>query len=99
MHYVYVLRSGKDNNLYTGYTADLRQRHATHRAGKVASTRNRRPLQLIYYEAYVLAKDAKARELFLKSGSGKRFIRKLAPIHDTRTDCHRIKRWPGAAKT
>ena len=36
----------------------------------------RRPLHLIYYEAYVLAKDAKARELFLKSGSGKRFIRK-----------------------
>jgi len=76
VHYVYVLRSAKDNNLYTGYTADLRQRHAAHQAGKVASTRNRRPLQLIYYEAYLLAKDARARELFLKSGSGKRYIRK-----------------------
>ncbi|MGB5811048.1 MAG: GIY-YIG nuclease family protein [Polyangiales bacterium] len=76
MHYVYVLRSAKDNDLYTGYTADLRQRHAAHQAGKVASTRHRRPLHLIYYEANLLAKDAKARELFLKSGSGKRFIRK-----------------------
>ena len=76
MHYVYVLRSLKDRNLYTGYTADLRQRVADHTAGKAPSTRDRRPLHLIYYEAYLLAKDAKAREVFLKSGSGKRYIRK-----------------------
>jgi len=76
MHYVYVLRSAKDGNLYTGYTTDLRQRVADHTAGKASSTRDRRPLQLIYYEAYLLPKDAKARERFVKSGSGKRFIRK-----------------------
>jgi hypothetical protein len=45
-------------------------------AGKAHCTRDRCPLQLIYYEAYLLPKDAKARELFLKSGSGKRFIHK-----------------------
>ena len=76
MHYVYVLRSLKDGKLYTGYTTDLRNRVATHNSGNTTSTRNRRPLQLIYYEAYLWAKDAKARELFLKSGSGKRFIRR-----------------------
>ena len=76
MHYVYVLRSLKDGNLYTGYTTDLRQRVANHTAGKAPFTRNRRPLQLIYHEAYLLQNDAKARELFLKSGYGKRFIRK-----------------------
>ncbi|MDH3726187.1 MAG: GIY-YIG nuclease family protein [Myxococcales bacterium] len=76
MHYVYVLRSLKDGNLYTGYTTDLRQRVADHAAGKAPSTRARRPLQLIYYEAYLLGRDAKAREVFLKSGSGKRYIRK-----------------------
>lgn len=76
MHYVYVLRSGRDDNLYTGYTTDLRRRMSEHATGKACSTRDRRPLQLIYYEAYLLAEDAKARELFLKSGSGKRFIRK-----------------------
>ena len=51
MHYVFVLRSAKDGNLYTGYTTDLRQRVADHTAGKASSTRDRRPLQLIYYEA------------------------------------------------
>jgi putative endonuclease len=73
VHYVYVLRSLKDRHLYTGYTTDLRQRIASHTAGKAPSTRDRRPLQL---EAYLLAKDARAREVFLKSGTGKRFIRK-----------------------
>ena len=76
VHYVYILRSLKDRNLYTGYTTDLRQRLADHAAGKAPATRDRRPLQLIYYEAYLLPKDAKAREVFLKSGSGKRYIRK-----------------------
>jgi putative endonuclease len=76
VHYVYVLRSLKDRNFYTGYTTDLRQRVADHNAGKARTTRHRRPLELIYYEAYLLPKDAKARELFLKSGSGKRYIRK-----------------------
>ena len=75
MHYVYVLCSLKDGGLYTGYTTDLRSRFAAHREGAAKATR-RRPLRLIYYEAYLLAQDAKARELFLKSGSGKRFIRK-----------------------
>jgi putative endonuclease len=45
-------------------------------SGDASSTRNRRPLRLIYYEAYLVAQDAKAREQFLKSGSGKRFIRR-----------------------
>ena len=76
VHYVYILRSLKDGNLYTGYTSDLRARIADHTAGKARATRRRRPLQLIYYEAYLLSSDAKARELFLKSGSGKRFIHK-----------------------
>ena len=75
MHYVYVLRSVKDGNLYTGYTTDLRQRVADHAAGKARSTRDRRPLHLIYYEAYLLPKDAKARDAILKSGFGKRYIR------------------------
>jgi len=76
VHYVYVLRSLKDGKLYTGYTADLRKRLTYHNAGQAPTTRHRRPLDLIYYEAYLLPRDAKTREAFLKSGSGKRYIRK-----------------------
>lgn len=68
MYYVYVLKSVKDKNIYTGYTNDLRKRLAEHKSGKVKSTASRIPLKLIYYEAYSNKKDAQAREKYLKGG-------------------------------
>jgi predicted GIY-YIG superfamily endonuclease len=32
--------------------------------------KNRRPLELVYYEAYLTSSDAKHREIFLKGGKG-----------------------------
>lgn len=75
MYFVYVLRSKKDELLYTGYTPDLRKRISLHNEGRVASTKNRFPLDLIYYEACVNMHDARAREKYLKSGMGKRYIK------------------------
>ncbi len=75
MFYVYVLHSENDRKLYTGFSRDLKQRIQYHEQGKVTSTKNRRPLKLIYYEAYFLEKDAKSREIFLKSGSGKKYLK------------------------
>ena len=51
MVYVYVLRSERDGNLYTGCTRDLRKRLLLHNCGKVEATRARVPFDLIYYEA------------------------------------------------
>lgn len=76
MYYVYVLHSQKDGQLYTGYTSDLKRRLMEHSAGKTASLVYRLPVKLIYYEAYVDVADAKGRELFLKSGSGKTYLKK-----------------------
>ncbi len=76
MYYVYILQSEKDNKLYTGYTSNLKQRIKMHFSSEVESTKTRLPLKLIYYEAYTEKEDAQGREKFLKSGSGKRFIRK-----------------------
>jgi len=76
MYYVYVLVSELDNKFYTGSTPDLKGRFAEHCDGKVISTRNRRPLRLIYYEASLGAKaDAIRRERYIKSGMGKRYLR------------------------
>jgi len=75
MFYVYVLRSEKDNQLYTGCTQDLKERFALHANGRVKSTADRRPLQLIYYEACLDQKDAFHREKYLKSAYGKRYLR------------------------
>ncbi len=70
-YYVYILFSEKDGNLYTGYTNDIRERLKFHNEGKVTSTKNRRPLKLIYYEGCLNQQDATRREKYLKSGNGK----------------------------
>jgi putative endonuclease len=74
MYYVYVLRSKKDRKFYVGYIADLRKRMEHHSKGVVESTRNRRPLELVYYEACVKQQDALHREKYLKTAYGKRYI-------------------------
>ena len=76
MFYVYILHSLKDNKFYTGYTADLKRRVKEHFWGLEQSTKYRLPLKLIYYKAYLSKRDAEGRELFLKSGSGKRYLKK-----------------------
>jgi len=76
MFYIYILQSLKDNKLYTGYSSSLKKRLSEHETGIVVSTKNRRPLVLIYYEAYRVEKDAKIREKFLKTGQGREFIKK-----------------------
>jgi putative endonuclease len=75
MYYVYILRSKKDRRFYVGYTADLRKRIEQHSDGIVESTKNRRPLELIYYEGCVKQQDALHREKYLKTAYGKRYIR------------------------
>lgn len=76
MYYVYLLESKIDKSWYIGYSFDLRKRFASHNAGSNKSTKGKRPWKLIYYEAYLDRHDAKGRERFLKSGSGRRFIKK-----------------------
>ena len=76
MYYVYVLYSEKDFGLYIGYTNNLRRRLAEHEAGMSRCTSYRRPFILAYYEAYAMKKDAEGRERFLKSGSGRNYIKK-----------------------
>ncbi len=76
MDYVYLLLSEKDGGFYTGSTNDLKRRVYEHTSGNVRSTKNRRPLKLIYYEACLNETDAKQREIYLKSGMGKKYLRK-----------------------
>ena len=75
MYYVYILQSLKDNNFYTGYTQDLRNRLELHNKGEVKSTKCRVPLILVYYEACLNQQDATCREKYLKTSWGKRYIK------------------------
>lgn len=74
-HYVYVLKSLKDKKNYTGYTKNLKLRFEQHSKGLVESTKNRRPLTLIYYESCLNQQDATHREKYLKTRYGKTYLK------------------------
>jgi putative endonuclease len=76
MYYTYVLHSDKDREFYTGYTTNLKLRFEHHRKGLVESTKERRPLRLVYYEACLDRDDATRREKYLKTYYGKMFLKK-----------------------
>ena len=75
MFRVYVLKSGNDGNYYIGHTNNLANRLLRHNNGYVKSTRNRRPLTLVYEELFKTRSEAMKREKFLKSGEGHTFLR------------------------
>lgn len=77
MFYLYVLRSRRTKRLYKGLTSDLKNRVKEHNEGKVRSTRDYLPWDLIYYEAFKSKKDARREELFLKSGKGRERLKYL----------------------
>lgn len=76
MYYTYVLLSLEDKKFYTGFTANLKLRFEQHNKGLVESTEDRRPLELIYYEACLDQRDAIKREKYLKTYHGKRFLKR-----------------------
>lgn len=75
MYYVYVLKSLKDGNLYTGFTENINKRLEKHNSGSVIATKNRMPLKLVYYETCLNKTDALHREIYLKTAWGKRYIK------------------------
>jgi len=75
MFYVYVLHSLEDHGLYIGVSMDLRRRMAEHKGRASFATKYRGPWKFIYYEAYTERLDAEGRERYLKSGSGRWFLR------------------------
>lgn len=75
MHYFYILLSDKDKEYYYGSTINLRQRLLAHNKGNVSATKYRRPLRVVYYEAYPSIKAARLREQQVKaSGSIRKAI-------------------------
>lgn len=75
MFYTYVLKSERDTKLYIGYTDDLKRRLLEHNQGVVPATRNRQPLELVYYEAGFSKEKAISREKYFKTGFGRRFLK------------------------
>jgi len=66
MHFVYIVHCA-DGTLYTGYARDPVARVETHNRGRGAKyTAGRRPVRLVYQEAFRSAGKALAREYAVK---------------------------------
>jgi putative endonuclease len=72
--YTYVLRCA-DDRLYVGSTRDLEKRIEAHQKGKVKTTKHRRPGKLIHAEKTANYSEARKRELYLKSGTGRDWLK------------------------
>ncbi|OGL29318.1 hypothetical protein A3D14_01490 [Candidatus Saccharibacteria bacterium RIFCSPHIGHO2_02_FULL_47_12] len=74
MYYVYFIKMN-NGQIYTGFTANLKQRITQHKSGMSNTTRKYLPLTLLGYEAYIEKTDAIRREKFLKTTEGKRLLK------------------------
>lgn len=74
-YYVYILLCS-DGQLYTGCSGNLKDRYSRHQRGEVFSTKDKRPLKLLWCGAFPDRTFAFAFEKYLKSGSGRAFARK-----------------------
>ncbi|MFH1575380.1 MAG: GIY-YIG nuclease family protein [Candidatus Nealsonbacteria bacterium] len=77
--YVYVLQN-KTQSWYIGSTNDLRKRILQHNSGKSRSTKHGVPWKIIYCEISINKQDARARERYLKSGMGRKYLKKQIKI-------------------
>jgi len=78
-YYVYILKSLLNNTLYTGSTNNVDERYIEHELKKSKYTSKKDHLILIFYSKFI-GEDAKDKALefekYLKSGSGRAFVKR-----------------------
>ena len=77
MPFIYVLRSLKTGQLYTGATTNLEIRMSQHNSNQSRSTKNRGPWTLVHSERFATIGEALRREKELKTGKGRDEIRRI----------------------
>ena len=78
--YAYILKSEKDNGFYYGHCQNLQQRLLRHNAGKVRSTKSRRPFIIHYFEEFDTKSKAAKREYYFESIDGYNWLKTQAII-------------------
>jgi predicted GIY-YIG superfamily endonuclease len=76
MVFVYVLRNSLNIELYVGISDNPSRRLKEHNSGKNRYTKAFAPWTIVFLETYPDYMTAREREKYLKSASGKRFLRK-----------------------
>ena len=76
VHYVYILKSIKFNESYVGQTNNLKNRISDHNSGKSKHTSKYKPWNIVGYYAFIDKEKALKFEKYLKTSSGKAFMKK-----------------------
>jgi putative endonuclease len=79
-YFVYILKSLKDGRYYIGSTSDVEKRLVKHNSGGNISTKNRRPLVVVYREKFSDKILALKREKEIKSYKGGLLFKRLLDI-------------------
>jgi len=80
MFFVYAIKSIDRNYIYVGLTGNLERRFTEHNGGKNKTTKPYKPFKLIYSEEFDTRIQARVREKYFKSGSGKEFLKNIDAI-------------------
>jgi putative endonuclease len=76
---VYAIKSETNGDIYVGMAKDAEKRLKEHNAGKNRYTKGLRPWKIIYRETHPNWEEARKREKYFKSGTGKEFLKSMVP--------------------
>ena len=79
-----MLFSETRKRAYVGCAQDVAKRHAEHNANRVRSTKGGAPWRVVHIEPVGSYGDARRRELYYKSGAGRRRLAKILEEHAER---------------
>jgi putative endonuclease len=74
-HFVYIIYSPSHKRFYHGMTTNMKERLGQHNSGKVKSTKAFLPWVICKIELYKTVEEARKRELYFKTGSGRRYLK------------------------
>jgi len=77
MYYVYILLNQAKTKTYTGVSEDANKRLEEHNAGRVRSSRLYRPYKIVHTESFTTLSQARQKENFYKSTTGRRKLREM----------------------
>ena len=77
MYHVYILLNETEKRTYIGVTDDINKRLADHNAGRVKSSCPYRPYKVMHMESFGTLVEARQKEKFYKSTSGRRRLKEM----------------------
>jgi len=80
MFYIYAISSLKRYYIYVGITEDLKNRLGRHNKGREKTTKPYAPFEMLCFEKVNTRIEARIREKYWKSGTGKEKLKELRDI-------------------